>query len=347
MKESFFDRYPDAHEPAKKSEISIKEQQSLEKSYVNRSFETKSREKLEYVHIGPENYKEEVSIMYLKGFSTNNIASKDFIGGLTDKKTSVFAINNPHGIGSGSITETQKQAASEKFGALPEIELRKTAAVQELVKHEEIKRIDIVAHSEGAIYAIIYALMNPGKVRNIILIDPAGMVGEDNRYELIKRATKDTLLQTEKIRQKLLGIDPRVGKNADNPKKPISLRIEGHQENALAKSQAKEFIGALADNPKRWTEAIGAIANADIVEALQYLRHDCGIKVGIIHAVDDQTFPIDRIRKNSKDAMDGSFSTVGTHCTFDQNPDKYIQMVKDLISGMEMQREKGQLDDFL
>jgi pimeloyl-ACP methyl ester carboxylesterase len=48
-------------------------------------------------------------------------------------------------------------------------------AIEQLVEKLELKMFDILGHSMGAIFASLFAIKHPEKIRNVFLLSPAGL----------------------------------------------------------------------------------------------------------------------------------------------------------------------------
>lgn len=317
--------------------------ENLELQYDNpEKIKTGLGEMIEVVDIKPENAKTDVPASYLKGFASDNRAYRNLAIDLAMNDRRVIAIDNPHGIDSEHIAEEEKIKAGRQMEKLHDIELRKTAMLLEMLDKKEIKKTDIVAHSEGAIYAVVAALMRPEKIRDIVLIEPAGIIGNDNRPSLAARSVWDAVLQEKNIKTMRKGKDSREKYHPDDKKSPSIIEKMGEEASKNAKMQTISWAESWKTGLGHNIGAIKAIADTDISQALRFLREECQIKIGIIHAVDDKIFPMEPVRENlSKDMVDGSYSTVGTHASFTHNPGKYAKLIDDLLRGMERKRTKN------
>lgn len=306
------------------------------------------------IDIVPDNLKDEVPITYFKGFSSGNAAYQNLLVELGMLGNRVIAMENPHGIDSSRITDDEKKWASQHQNNLPDIELRKTAMALETMEQKGIEKTDIIAHSEGAIYAILFALMHPEKVRSITLMDPAGMIGKDGFWNLIARTLGDASLQGENINKKIAGIDPRQEHHPDrelDKDETNKLMEEGAEAQANSKAGFDVWLKAWAAGPIKNIKAIRAIANSDITPALEYLREQ-GVTIGICHGVDDKVFSKDEMFKNMKPGMvDNFISITGTHSSFVHNPGKYAPVIDYMRTGLKNDWIKSQedrpLDGFL
>ncbi|MBI3630948.1 MAG: alpha/beta hydrolase [Candidatus Sungbacteria bacterium] len=117
---------------------------------------------------------------------------------LAERGRRTLTVDASHGIASENIPESATAQGRE----IHDIELRKVAALLKTLDEKDIAQTDIVAHSEGAIYGVMAALLRPERFRNLVLVDPAGMVGEDTQTRLVKGAALDLSLQMARIYKK-------------------------------------------------------------------------------------------------------------------------------------------------
>lgn len=314
-----------------------KQYKNLETIHVKDENGKETGETIDVVDIVPDNLKDEVPIAYFKGFSSGNAAYNNLLVELGMLGNRVIAMENPHGIDSSRITEDEKKWAAQHQNKLPDIELRKTAMALETMEQKGIEKTDIVAHSEGAIYAILFALMHPKKVRSITLMDPAGMIGQDSFFRLIKRTLADASLQGENINKKIAGIDPRQKHHPDrglDKNEIVKSMEEGIEAQTNSKACFNVWLKAWAAGPIKNIRAIQAIANSDITPALEFLREQ-GITIGICHGVDDKVFNKDDMFKNIKPGIvDNFMSLTGTHSSFVHNPAKYAPAIDYMRTGL-------------
>ncbi len=272
---------------------------SLEKQFLNKEIVEFDNDKLEVVDIKPEIEKSEVPVVVAPGWGATPEVLKDNILTLAEEGRRTISINAPHGI------ETQEE------GHFPEVELRKVTALIETLDKKGIDKVDAVAHSEAGIYTTIAATLYPEKFRNLVLVDPGGMIGEDNMARLAKDFTHD------------VGIKQTMN-SFKNPKhiKPILRAF-------------KEAGKTIVDNPVKSTQEVMAIANTQIHELLKGLKEQ-GIGISIIHGVDDKAFPMDRVQEIAdKDQLDGFYSVKGTHNQFYLQPKEYTQLAEQALSALE------------
>lgn len=91
-------------------------------------------------------------------------------------------------------TKNQKGVAREKL---------KSQAILETAKILEIEKMDIISHSEGAVYTTFAVEDNPSIFKNFLLIAPAGMIVGQSFLETASKFILDTLLwPVKKLKKK-------------------------------------------------------------------------------------------------------------------------------------------------
>jgi pimeloyl-ACP methyl ester carboxylesterase len=184
------------------------------------------------------------------------------------------------------------------------------------------EEIGIIGQSMGAMDALTATIMTenerPGTVKNIVLVDPAGMIGKDSMFRLGKRF---------------------MGQMKENVSvKEDENRPQSAKENVdLA---AKEFFKYVKDNPRRAIKEIYAMTNLQIQNLLLKLKSQ-GIGISIIHGVDDLTFPMNKVQENTKgEQLDGFYSVQGGHNELYLNPEKYMALAEHALTALENKSKK-------
>jgi len=132
---------------------------------------------IEAFDIHAEKLKTETPVFFGTGWSASRGVYEASILGVADRGRRVLSMFAPHGID----TDPDLGKGDNTYAAA---ELRKAAAMLRTLEEKGVEQIDIVAHSESAIWTLIVATMHPEKIRNIILIDPAGLIDEDTTVRL-------------------------------------------------------------------------------------------------------------------------------------------------------------------
>lgn len=136
-------------------------------------------------------------------------------------------------------------------------------------------KTDVIAHSQGSIYAVLAALERPDLVRSIVFTGPVGMIGDDSFWKIIGRFL------------------PVVGRSLTRDL--LSNPASGFATNmSLTKHVVK--------HPKRAIKEIHEMAEFRMDDLLYDLRL-LGVKVGILQWAADSVFPHQRIEE--KVAIEG------------------------------------------
>lgn len=283
------------------------ERKSFEEQFADRQQIESFGGKVEVVDIMPEKQKTEVPVVFAPGWSETIETFKDSIKIMADLQHRVLSLEHARYGESIDIRETEKKYPAE--------ELRKAFALLDVLAEKNIGKIDVVAHSEGAINTVIAASFQPDKFRNIVLVGPGGLIGEDKFPRLASRFSINIIRGI--IR---------------------SIKEPGIRESVLRDN--KERIKYILKNiPRALNEAV-AISKSDIHEALREL-HDIGIGTIVIHGVDDPVFPMDKVQEIvDADQLDGFYSVKGDHNDIWTHPEKYVALAEHALEALAKKQEK-------
>lgn len=242
------------------------------------------------VDIAPSELKTEVPTLIMPGFSATPEALKDSILRTAEAGRRVVSAYAPHGV------KTEREVAD-----LPEAETRKLEMMLQLIEAKGFDKVSVIANSEASIYVAAAAALYPEKFSHIVLIEPAGLIGEDSFFRLIKRVLAD--IKEEKAH-------------------------DADKQRVAYPSPKSVGIKSVLSNITASIKEVRAIAQSDIVSALEKI-HESGIGISIIHAVDDKVFPMNRVQQKMEEKMrqriehlgdlaetgiiDGFYSVTGTH----------------------------------
>jgi pimeloyl-ACP methyl ester carboxylesterase len=158
-------------------------------------------------------------------------------------------------------------------GDNPEV-AQKANTLLKVVEQMGAEKVDVIAHSEGALNAILAAKLYPEKFRNIVLVAPAGLIGKDSVPRLsgrfMAKVARGYLVDMKEIKQRDAESAERFAKSGPtyiNANKAKALR----EVKAIAKTQIKD---------------------TDLDE----LREK-GINIGVLQSNKDYGFPQKRIGK--------------------------------------------------
>ncbi len=256
---------------------------------------------LEVTDIIPETLKDEVPIVVLPGWGETPATHKDTLNTISNLHRRAIAIRIP------------RLGGTTAQNGYPRSEYNKALALIDTLNKKELKTVDLIAHSEGAIPAIIAALNNPERFRGIVFVDPAGLIGKDSTPKLAARFVG--MLAKDALRMAKVPVNKKLN----------MLRA--------VREATKSFLA----NPVRGVQEVNAIAAADIYEMLTALQ-EVGIKVSVIHGTNDSLFPIEKVLKTSeeKGGMDttGFYSVKGDHREVSVHPEKYTALAVNALENL-------------
>jgi pimeloyl-ACP methyl ester carboxylesterase len=253
----------------------------------------------------PERLKTDIPVVFAPGWAATPTSFRENILAFAGLGRRIISVDSVHGIEAEGVEDHSKT------------ELRKTAALVQALEAKGIEQVDLVGHSEAGIYATIAASLYPGRFRNLVLIEPGGMVGEDTVKRLLLGSIKDLAKQ--------------VADSVKNRKSKAPLtRAFGEASKAIMK------------NPVEAARQIVAINKAQIQDRLKALKA-AGHGIAIIHGVDDTFFPMDKIQKTvSSEMVDGFYSVKGTHNEFYMQPQKYTALADQALDALEKKKNSHQ-----
>ena len=234
----------------------------------------------EIVDIRPVFQKDTVPILFAPGWGDTQQSYKESLEIIHYGKRRVLSVSHPRG--AKNITG--------KDPVYPMAEIRRMQSLIGVISQKNLEKVDVIAHSQGAIDTIIAATLHPEKFRNIVLVNPGGLIGQDKFHKLVGRMLVSAVHD-------------------------ITQAMRNPYERSPLTNASKEIAKYFSKNPKRAIEEINAIAKSDILEMIKNL-HDGGIGIAIVQGEDDPIFPISRIGevlKDSKDSIDGFYSFKGGH----------------------------------
>jgi len=237
---------------------------------------------------------------------------------LAEKQRRVISLDHPRFGGDMSI------APEEAVGKYPNEELRKAMNILGVLDQKGIEKVDVVAHSEGAVNAVIAAVLHPEKFRTLVLVAPAGMIGEDTFTRLLKG---------------FAGQSKGRGESMNNPDFPLEIPIS-ETEKKVGATAAKEAIKYMAKNPVRAFREGRGIAKSQIHDMLAFL-HEKGVGIVVMSGVDDPVFPMERMQEIAKaDMLDGFLSVRGAHGAIGEHPELYMTAADEMLTAVEEKKRK-------
>jgi len=259
---------------------------SFEDQWKNPEKMTLSGEEVDVYDIKPEHEKTSVPVWMAPGWTGAPLMYRDNIKTLVSKDRRVLGVDAPHGIDFNNA-----EMPDADYEKIPDAILRKIAAMINTIKEKGIEKVDAVGHSEGCLDLVLAATLYPECFQDLVLVNPAGMIGKDSLPRLM------------------------VGFTSDIVKGYIEeIRAGGLSEPSLRAS--KVMMGSIVQSPVQAFKQVLAIADADLPEFILNLRKQ-GIGVVIVSGVDDEAFPSDRMQKTiTSEMVDGFYVVEGKHNQF-------------------------------
>lgn len=168
------------------------------------------------------------------------------------------------------------------------------AAEAALCKHLEnnrLDKVDVVAHSIGAISAIALALKHPEKIRSVVLIDPAGLSQLSDNTAL-NALTVPVKASAHLIQSALQKTSPIFHNFVDD----IYKRQRGRG--------LMEIIKIIIEK-----------SSTHLQEAVAYLTTEKGIPIAVLPSENDQLLNPNRTHDQASEAGAESFMLTGMHTT--------------------------------
>ncbi|MCK9351434.1 MAG: alpha/beta fold hydrolase [Candidatus Paceibacterota bacterium] len=269
-------------------------------------------EDVDVYDVSPENTKTDIPTVFAPGFSGTPMFHQQNIIELAKAGRRIISVDSPHGLKNHMVPE-------EKNGEYSNVELAKLSAVIEALKELQIDKTDVVGHSEGGLYMALAAYLYPERFRNMVLVCPAGMIGKDNLFELVKRNTEK--LSAQRQSESARTDEDRLAEPLRDSRIPLNV---------------------LLSNIPRSLSSAKAISESDIIDMLKELKQK-GINVSVVHGVDDKVFPMERVqRETDADTVTGFYSVQGGHNDIYLTPKQYTAAIDAALDALE---NKSRADD--
>lgn len=273
-------------------------------------------EKLYSYDILPEKQKNDIPVLIIDGWGSTPAMWKENVRALTETGRRALGVNAPHGIEPSMTTP-------EGMGEIPEAELRRVSAFMAALDAAGIQKTDAIAHSEGGIDALLSARMYPERFRNIVLVNPGGMIGPDSFLNLSARFAYDTI------------------------KSHVNALREGTFMRLL--QVGKEVLPSALKAPVRATKEVSAIARTQTLGLLREIK-ERGVGIVVVNGVDDEVFPMHKMTKaihEEKDGgedieklLDGFYSVKGGHAEFFVKAPDYTRLAETALTALELKQKR-------
>ncbi len=236
-----------------------------------------------------------VPVLFASGWAETLELLKQDIHALVRRGKRVLAIDYSHLDGMKGRRE-----------GLPASIYMKSRAFVDLISHHGLRKVDVVAHSEGAINAVVAANIAPEKINTLVLVAPGGATARDGFFGLTSRFSFSVLRKAFR-------------------------EARTKEERRVAFLCVKERVKYVLRNPLQAVREAVGISKFSIAEPLKRVV-DAGINVCIIHSKDDIVFPIEDVRKVADYAGVNCFREVrGHHHGILMNPETFIEIIESAL----------------
>src|SRR3989344_4275303 len=285
--------------------------------------------------IKPEAQKTEIPTLVVPGWLGTPQKFKENMRALVSAGRRSISIDAPHGI-------EHEIRVPEHMEHVADAELRRIAAFMTGLDAAGVEKTDALGHSEGGLDIMLAAAIYPDRFRNLVLIDPAGMIGKNNALFLAARFRWDKLKEF---------VQGKWGGTLD--RRAVAVKTPGSSTFDVARAFGE----------------VRSIAAADIVDLLTYVK-SLGIGVLVITGAGDAAFPIkwmgmeiedqiiaavgkrddvyvkdnERLGKITEKVLDGFISVKGTHNDFRLHAPTYTRIAEGLMSTLEEKQAKSSKD---
>jgi pimeloyl-ACP methyl ester carboxylesterase len=182
------------------------------------------------------------------------------------------------------------------------LESQKAGIILAILKILDIEKVNVVAHSEGAINTVIAARMTPLLFNDILLVGPGGLVENEGFLELASRfignlvqggirAFTDSMARKDLIRAEVETLKYFL-------MNPVMGLLEG---SAISRTHLQDFLIDL---------------------------HNNNISVGVIHGSGDIVFPLEKMKSLTDLPWIDLYSIDGDHSDIFTYPQKYVNILQ-------------------
>ena len=253
----------------------------------------------------PEGVREaDIPVLYATGFGSVGKMIPGVLGQIPgEQNRRLVTWNEVVGIDMENSVLFERQANNDSIegerpeeAAIPTVQLSKALGLIETLRHTQIDKVDVVAHSEGAIHTLLAAALYPEKFRTIVLNSPAGLSGSQSTLSLAVFTIFDRIKQKfdDNKEKDLESYDPSANKM------PITVstkKFNPHNTKTHTRSKKSTFL----------LDSISQMAKVEMQDVLQYVRSQ-GVKVAIVHGGTDTAFPATKMVEKITGSPDGNMN---------------------------------------
>ena len=270
-------------------------------------------QKVELIDRQPSRGKENaLPVLMVPGFSGNAEIVRVHAAELAKRGRRTLCVNAPHGIIGCSFCSHP----------IPLPQFRKAIALIGALEKKGLQQVDAIGYSEASITIAIAAKIRPTLFRNIILMNPAGMIGSDSLPRLVLSFLVDKIHEawTESIMafRKHRGLRDKM---------QGTLKI------------LREKTTCILSDPLQSARELIAISQVQIHGWLRELQEQHSIRVAIAQSAGDRVFP----RKKMDTFLHAAhiqehrifYDLQGTHDTVLTHPEHAMEVANRALSALE------------
>lgn len=274
--------------------------------------EEPERNELQIIDIIPEKEKYPIPVLVAPGWSITSKDFENFLKLLSEKGRRVLSFSHSReNIVRGPLSLLQsKKEVTEAGKEYSFEEIQKAFSLLEVLENKNINKADVIAYSEAGINVSIAASEFPEKFRNIVYINPAGMIGKDKFPKLLGRFSAESI------------------KSVFNS----FLKPKTHEP---VKTQWEESLNYIIKNIPLSLKEVIAISKSDIKEMLKSLKEK-GIGISIVHGEGDKVFPIGKMKEEVGPlVVDKFFQYKGGHFDIILEPEEVTDLIDNALVSFE------------
>lgn len=245
-----------------------------------------------FVDVKPLVLKSAIPIFIAPGWGETPRTFKDLMHLLFDAGFRVISVTHPR----QDLRLITKQNISR-------LEFQKAEIILEIIRSLDLEKVNIVAHSEGAINAVIAAHIQPKVCKDMLLVGPGGLVENESFIELITRYADYVIrggvraFRDPSVRARLIRSGIETFKYF--LMNPIMSLLEG---SAISKTHLEGFLTDL---------------------------HREGVTIGVIEGLDDIVFPIKKMKSLTDFGWIDFRPVAGDHHDLYACPQQYLSLIQD------------------
>ena len=243
-----------------------------------------------FVDVIPATLKSATPIFIAPGWGETPRTFRDLMHLLFDAGYRVISVTHPR--------QDLKLITSKNISRF---ELQKAEIILAVLHAQGIQKVNAIAHSEGAINAVLAAHTKTSAFSAIIMVGPGGLVENEGFVELTSRF---------------------IGNMLQGSMRAI---VDSVARRRLIRSGIETFRYFLM-NPIMSLLEGSAISRTHLRDLLVEL-HQAGIVVDVIQGSEDIVFPIKKMQSLSDLTWIGFYTTVGDHSDIYAHPQNYIYLL--------------------